>query len=144
MGSVHGAPLWRTTPARAGNSNAGALGMPPDTPTALASGALLSAAYYAVFRGLEEIGRRTGSVPLRGITGGLLGWVRPDLPPAPTGGPVRISPPGEEELLRILRAKPDRWPPLSSAAGGGRGMPGYSSSQRRSRTQAHLPSVPGA
>lgn len=44
--------------------------------------ALLTAAYYTVFRFLEEAGRRIGFAPLRLLAGILLGWARPPAYPA--------------------------------------------------------------
>lgn len=59
-------------------STAGVLGMKPDSTTsAAAAGALLTAAYYAVFRILEQLALKLQWDPLRTFTGVLLGWARP-------------------------------------------------------------------
>jgi hypothetical protein len=47
--------------------------------------AILTAAYYLLFRLLEETATRIGNTPLRKLAGVLLGWARPpQYPPAVT------------------------------------------------------------
>lgn len=57
---------------------AGVLGIKPDsTATAAAATVLLTAAYYALFRLLEQLALRLRVEPLRQFAGVLLGWARP-------------------------------------------------------------------
>jgi hypothetical protein len=44
--------------------------------------AIVTAAYYLVFRLLEETAARIGNTPLRKLAGALLGWARPPRYPA--------------------------------------------------------------
>ncbi|MDX2552623.1 hypothetical protein ACKI1J_43185 [Streptomyces scabiei] len=52
--------------------------------------AALTAGYYVLFRGLEEIAERMAWQPLQTLAGVLLGWARPPQYVAPITAPVRL------------------------------------------------------
>lgn len=55
--------------------------------------AALTAVYYAVFRGVEELARRLDWTPLRLVAGVLLGWARPPQYPGRGEAPLRVASP---------------------------------------------------
>jgi hypothetical protein len=67
------------------------LGLPLDEATATPYvAAALTAAYYLVFRGLEELAERMAWQPLQTLAGILLGWARPPQYVTPITAPVRM------------------------------------------------------
>lgn len=69
----------------------GWLGIPVDSTAAAGAVSLgLGAAYYAVFRGVEELAERMAWQPLQTIAGVLLGWARPPQYAAPVTAPLRL------------------------------------------------------
>lgn len=70
----------------------GWLGIPVDSEAAAGAVSLgLAAAYYMVFRLLEEIAERMAWGPLQTLAGVLLGWARPPQYVAPIEAPVRMK-----------------------------------------------------
>jgi hypothetical protein len=53
--------------------------------------AALTAAYYLVFRGLEEAAERLAWQPLQTLAGVLLGWARPPQYVKPITAPIRLQ-----------------------------------------------------
>ncbi|MDX2667379.1 hypothetical protein [Streptomyces stelliscabiei] len=53
--------------------------------------AALTVAYYALFRGLEEVAERMSWQPLQTLAGVLLGWARPPQYVDPITAPVRMK-----------------------------------------------------
>lgn len=69
----------------------GWLGIPVDSTAAAGAVSLgLGAAYYAAFRGLEELAERMAWQPLQTIAGIFLGWARPPQYVEPVTAPVRF------------------------------------------------------
>ncbi|MGW3417068.1 hypothetical protein [Streptomyces phaeochromogenes] len=69
----------------------GWLGIEVDSTTAAGAVSLgLGAAYYAAFRGLEELAERMAWQPLQTIAGIFLGWARPPQYVAPVTAPIRL------------------------------------------------------
>ncbi|MBP5890655.1 hypothetical protein [Streptomyces scabiei] len=70
----------------------GWLGIPVDSEAAAGAVSLgLAAAYYMVFRLLEEVAERMAWAPLQTLAGILLGWARPPQYVAPITAPVRMK-----------------------------------------------------
>lgn len=70
----------------------GWLGIPVDSEAAAGAVSLgLGAAYYAAFRGLEELAERMAWQPLQLAAGVLLGWARPPAYERPVELPVRLK-----------------------------------------------------
>lgn len=70
----------------------GWLGIPVDSTTAAGAVSLgLGAAYYAAFRGLEELAERMAWQPLQTIAGIFLGWAKPPQYVAPITAPLRLK-----------------------------------------------------
>lgn len=70
----------------------GWLGIPVDSETAAGAVSLgLAAAYYAVFRLLEEVAERMAWEPLQALAGVLLGWARPPQYVKPVTAPLRLQ-----------------------------------------------------
>jgi len=70
----------------------GWLGIPVDSEAAAGAVSLaLGAAYYAVFRLLEELAERLSWGPLRILAGIALGWARPPQYVEPVTAPVRVK-----------------------------------------------------
>jgi hypothetical protein len=68
------------------------LGLPLDEATATPYvTAALTAAYYVLFRGLEELAERMAWEPLQTLAGILLGWARPPQYVTPITAPVRLQ-----------------------------------------------------
>jgi hypothetical protein len=97
----------------------GWLGIPVDSTTAAGAVSLgLGAAYYAVFRGLEELAERMAWRPLQLAAGMLLGWARPPAYDKPAMVPIHLQVDKEhfdQELQKTLAA-------LRRATGGGGGL----------------------
>ncbi|MFD7990727.1 hypothetical protein [Streptomyces mexicanus] len=53
--------------------------------------AAITAAYYALWRALEELAGRIGWEPLRTLAGVLLGWAKPPQYEQPTTVPVKVK-----------------------------------------------------
>jgi hypothetical protein len=53
--------------------------------------AALTAAYYVLFRGLEELAERMSWQPLQTLAGILLGWARPPQYVTPIEAPIRLQ-----------------------------------------------------
>lgn len=70
----------------------GWLGIPVDSTTAAGAVSLgLGAAYYAAFRGLEELAERMAWRPLQTLAGIFLGWAKPPQYVAPITAPIRLK-----------------------------------------------------
>ncbi|GHH68299.1 formate hydrogenlyase subunit 4 [Streptomyces umbrinus] len=70
----------------------GWLGIPVDSTTAAGAVSLgLGAAYYAAFRGLEELAERMAWQPLQTLAGVFLGWAKPPQYVAPITAPIRLK-----------------------------------------------------
>ncbi|MFD9107130.1 hypothetical protein [Streptomyces bottropensis] len=70
----------------------GWLGIPVDSEAAAGAVSLgLAAAYYLVFRLLEELAERMAWEPLQTLAGVLLGWARPPQYVTPITAPVRVK-----------------------------------------------------
>ncbi|MDX3170116.1 hypothetical protein PV516_40860 [Streptomyces scabiei] len=70
----------------------GWLGIPVDSEGAAGAVSLgLAAAYYAVFRLLEELAERMAWQPLQTLAGIFLGWARPPQYVGPITAPVRMK-----------------------------------------------------
>ena len=70
----------------------GWLGIPVDSTTAAGAVSLgLGAAYYAAFRGLEELAERMAWRPLQLAAGMLLGWARPPAYEKPVTMSIRMK-----------------------------------------------------
>lgn len=68
------------------------LGLPLDEATTTPYvTAALTAAYYLVFRGLEELAERMSWQPLQTLAGILLGWARPPQYVTPIEAPIRLK-----------------------------------------------------
>lgn len=64
----------------------------------------LTAVYYVVFRGLEELAERMGWRPVQLLAGVLLGWARPPQYPGKRKTTVTIDLAGaDEQMSRLLR-----------------------------------------
>ncbi|MFJ1664792.1 hypothetical protein ACIOK4_00095 [Streptomyces bottropensis] len=84
----------------------GWLGIPVDSEAAAGAVSLaLGAAYYLVFRGLEEAAGRMAWQPLQTLAGVLLGWARPPQYPNRKSSVVTIdlAQASPEQLQRLLR-----------------------------------------
>ncbi|MCC9712089.1 hypothetical protein E4N62_46910 [Streptomyces sp. MNU76] len=70
----------------------GWLGIPVDSETAAGAVSVgLMAAYYAVFRLLEELAERMSWGPLQLLAGIALGWARPPQYVTPVEAPIRLK-----------------------------------------------------
>lgn len=85
----------------------GWLGIPVDSQAAAGAVSLsLGAAYYAVFRGLEELAERMAWRPLQLAAGVLLGWARLPAYEKPVTVPVRLQldkPAMQEDIDEFVR-----------------------------------------
>jgi hypothetical protein len=73
-------------------SLAAKVGLDLDDATATAyTTAAVTAAYYALWRALEELAGRIGWTPLRTLAGVLLGWAKPPQYEQPTTVPVKVK-----------------------------------------------------
>lgn len=70
----------------------GWLGIPVDSEAVAGAVSLgLTAAYYAVFRLLEEVAERMAWEPLQTLAGVMLGWARPPQYVTPVEAPIRLK-----------------------------------------------------